>query len=80
MIRNKVKVTPMDNKMRETRFRWFGHVRRRSEDAPMIRCEKIGLKEYRRGKGRLKKSWNKVIKHYLKSLRLTEDMTQDRNL
>ena len=43
MIRNKVKVAPIDNKMREARLKWFGHVRKRSMDAFMRRCERIDL-------------------------------------
>lgn len=34
-IRNKVKVAPIKDKMKETRLRWFGHIKRRSEDAPV---------------------------------------------
>jgi len=44
--------------MRETRLRWFGHVKRRHEDAPMRRCERnqrMNLADCRRGRGRPKK-------------------------
>ena len=33
--------------MRETRLRWFDHVRRRGADAPMRRCEMINIQECR---------------------------------
>ncbi|KAM3199099.1 hypothetical protein P3L10_034251 [Capsicum annuum] len=33
-VREKVGVTPVECKMREARLRWFGHVKRRSMDAP----------------------------------------------
>jgi len=33
MITKKVGVTPIEDKMRETRLRWFGHIKRRSVDA-----------------------------------------------
>ena len=36
--------------------------------------------EYKRSRGRPKKSWNEVIRHDLKILGLVEDMTQDRRL
>jgi len=35
VIRNLVKVAPIEDKMREIRLRWFGHVKRRSVDAPV---------------------------------------------
>jgi len=50
MIRWRVKVAPIDDKMRETLLRWFGHVNRRSVNASMRRCETINLMNRRRGK------------------------------
>ena len=40
----------------------------------------IEYPEYSRGRGRPKKSWSEVIRHDLKTLRLVEDMAQDRKL
>jgi len=57
VIRGKVGVAPIEHKMRYTRLRWFGHVKRRSEEAPVTRCERLTLVDCRRGKGRLKKNW-----------------------
>ena len=59
--------------MRESRLRWFGHVRRRSVDDPVKRCESISLPEDRRGRGRPKKSWKEVIRYDFKFLGLSED-------
>ncbi|KAG5573813.1 hypothetical protein H5410_063579, partial [Solanum commersonii] len=36
-IDNKVRVDSVEDKMREARLRWFGHVKRRCTDAPMWR-------------------------------------------
>ncbi|XP_070035700.1 uncharacterized protein [Nicotiana tomentosiformis] len=55
VIRERVGVTPVDDKMREARLRWFGHVRRRSSDAPVRRCERLVLAVTRRVRGRPKK-------------------------
>jgi len=57
-----------------------GHVKRRNIDAPVRRCEMIDRPNYKRSKGRPKKSWIKVISHDLESLGLVEDMAQDRRL
>jgi len=40
-IRDLVKVVPIKDKMRETKLRWLGHVKRRSVDAPVRSCERI---------------------------------------
>ncbi|XP_070057152.1 uncharacterized protein [Nicotiana tomentosiformis] len=39
IIRDKVSVSPIEDKMREARLRWFGHVRRKSTNAPVRSCE-----------------------------------------
>ena len=66
--------------MRESRLRWFGHVKRRRMDVAVRRCESIKLLGCKRGRGRPKKSWQEVIKYGLKFIGLTEDMAQDRSL
>ena len=51
VIRDLVKVTPIEDKIKETRLRWFSHVKRRSVDAPMRRFERINVSEGKRGRG-----------------------------
>ena len=46
-------------------------------DAPVRRCERIDHPEYK-SRGKTKKSWSEVIRHDLKTLRLVEDMAQDK--
>jgi len=41
VIRGKLGVASIEDKIRDARFRWFGHIRRRSMDAPVRRCEKL---------------------------------------
>ena len=74
VIRGKTGVAFIENKIRETRLRWFGHIRRRPMDAPVRRCETIDRPDFRRSKGRLKKSWSEVIRHDVKTIGLVEDM------
>ncbi|XP_009628250.1 uncharacterized protein [Nicotiana tomentosiformis] len=61
-IRVKVSVSPTEDKMRESRLRWFEHVQRRSLDAPVMRCERLALTGIRRGRGRPKKYRGEVIR------------------
>jgi len=80
VIRERVVVAALEDKMRETRLRWFGHVKRRSVSASVRRREAIHLLHYRRGRGRPKMRWNEVVKSDIKSMGLMEDMAQDRKL
>ena len=78
-IRNKVGVAPIDEKMRETRLRWYGHVRRRPLDAPVRRVEhREQLDQIKRGRGRPKKTWKETIKNDMNYLNLNENMCFDR--
>ncbi|KAH0755077.1 hypothetical protein KY290_025347 [Solanum tuberosum] len=78
VIREKVGVASVVDKLREARLRWFGHVKRRSADAPVRRCEVMVVEGTRRGRGRPKKYWEEVIRQDLTMLHITEDMTLDR--
>lgn len=66
--------------MRETRFRWFSHVKRRSVNASVRRWERINIPACKRGRGRLKKSLDETIRDDLKVVGLTEDMAHDKRL
>jgi len=74
VVKDKVGVGLIEDETREARLTWFGHLRRRSMDAPVRRCEKIQLMGRRRGRGGPRKSWSEVIRHDLLTLGLTEDM------
>ncbi|XP_055808172.1 uncharacterized protein LOC129876703 [Solanum dulcamara] len=79
-IRDKVGVASVEDKMREIRLRWYGHVKRRDTDTPVRRCERLVMDGYRRGRGRPKKYWGEVIRQDMAQLQLTEDMTLDRRV
>ena len=49
VIREKVGVAPLENKMREARLKQFGHIKRRSVNAQVRMCETINLSSCRRG-------------------------------
>ncbi|XP_070056594.1 uncharacterized protein [Nicotiana tomentosiformis] len=80
VIRDKVGVASIEDKMREEWLRWFVHVRRRNTDAPMSRCERLILQGLQRGRGRPKKRWGEVIRQDMTRLQLTDDMTLDRKV
>jgi len=80
VIQNLVKVAPIEDRMREMRLRWVGHVKRRSVEVPVKKCEMISIPEGKRGRGRPKKSLEEVIRDDLKVVSLTEDLAQDKKL
>jgi len=80
LIRCKIGAASIEDKIKEARLRWFGHISRRNMDSPVKRCERIERPKYKRGRGRPKKSWSKVIRHDLKTLGLVDDMAQGRRL
>ena len=55
MIRERVGFTPIEDKLKETRLRWFGHVKRMIENEPVSKCEMISILGFRRGRGQSKK-------------------------
>ncbi|GJU07795.1 hypothetical protein Tco_1124225 [Tanacetum coccineum] len=78
VYRAELEVETIINKIREGRLRWFRHVRRRPQSAPVRRVEDLVVDSVRR-RGRPKLRWEDIVKHDLKELILSEDMTSDRN-
>ncbi|KAF3642557.1 hypothetical protein FXO37_22455 [Capsicum annuum] len=52
VTQDKVGVTYMVDKMRETRSRWFGHVMRRGSNALVRRCERLDIVSRNKGRGK----------------------------
>ena len=78
VIRERVGVASIQDKMRESRLRWFGHVQRRPLSALVCKCEFLDLGDFHRGRGRPKKSWKEVIRYDLFLLDFPEVMAMDR--
>ena len=78
IIRNKVGVVPIEEKMNETRLKWFGYVRR-SRDALVRRVDEMEQLVKKRGRGRPKKTLGEILKFDMKCMGLNEDMTKDKN-
>ncbi|PHU23535.1 hypothetical protein BC332_08642 [Capsicum chinense] len=68
IIREKVGVVSVEDKMREVRLRWFGHVMRRGTDAPVHRCERLALDGFKRDRDRPRKYRREVIRRDMEQL------------
>ena len=77
-IRRLVGIAPIEDKMRENRLRWFGHIGCRPMDAPARRVEKIDFEQGKKLRGRPKMTWMEVVKKDIKLLELEERMVADR--
>ncbi|KAL6577233.1 hypothetical protein OROMI_011509 [Orobanche minor] len=80
VIREKVRVASIEDKMMENRLRWFGHVRRRPVDAPVRRLESWGTSNIVKGRGRPKKTWIKLIENDTRFLGIRESMAMERQI
>ena len=77
-IREKVGVAPIEEKMTETRLRWFGHVLRRPLEAPVRRVDQMVFSPIRRRRGRPQRTLGEVIRRDLIINDLHQDMVFDR--
>ncbi|KAL6504018.1 hypothetical protein OROGR_025941 [Orobanche gracilis] len=80
VIREKVRVASIEDKMMENRLRWFGHVRRRPVDAPVRRLESWRTINIVKGRGRSKKTWIKLIENDMRFLGIGESMAMERQI
>ncbi|PKA52388.1 ataxia telangiectasia mutated family protein [Apostasia shenzhenica] len=77
-IRKKIGVAPIEDKLRESRLRWFGHLNRRPIEAPVRKIELLDFAHVQRERGRQKKTWQETIKSDLSYLDLDKNMVTDR--
>ena len=78
VIRSKVGVAPIEDKVREGRLRWYGHVQRRPLEAPVRAWEDILIPNTRRGRGRPRITWTEVVRNDILHLRLQESLISNR--
>ena len=58
-IRDRLEIAPIKEKLVQHRLRWFGHVQRRSLEAPVHYGVLSQATNMRRGKGRPKLTWER---------------------
>ncbi|PVH47896.1 hypothetical protein PAHAL_4G180500 [Panicum hallii] len=78
-IRDRVGVAPIEEKLIQHRLRWFGHVQRRSPEAPVrSRVLKRG-DNVKRGRGRPRLTWDETVKRDLKEWNIAKELAMDRS-
>ncbi|GJT88940.1 hypothetical protein Tco_1070657 [Tanacetum coccineum] len=78
VFRTVLEVETIISKMREGRLKWFGHVRRKPQQA-LVRRVKALIVNGKRRRGRPKLRWEDRLKLDMKELLLSEDITSNRN-
>ena len=69
----KIRVVPIDEKMRENRLKWFSHVQMRVINALLRKNEFIQVERIKKGRGRLKITLVETVKKDLSMKEATEN-------
>ena len=77
-IRDSMRVHCVEQKMRESRLRWFGHVSRKPRDDLVSRVRDMEMGS-RRGRGKPKMRWDSVLKKDMEYCGIKKEMVQDRD-
>ena len=78
-IRDRLGVAPIEEKLVQYRLRWFGHVQRRPQEAPVRSRILSQDSNVKRGRGRPKLTWVETIKEDLKGWNISKDLALDRS-
>jgi hypothetical protein len=78
-IRDRVGVTPIEEKLIQHRLRWFGHVQRRPPEAPVHSGVLKRTDNVKNGRGRPKLTWDESVKRDLKEWNISKDLAMDRS-
>ncbi|XP_063540752.1 uncharacterized protein LOC134749665 [Cydia strobilella] len=71
MVKKKLQVAPVTEKIKESRLRWFGHVMRRPENHVVKKC--LSMAAAKGGRGRPVTTWLTNVRRDMKELGLSSD-------
>ena len=71
-------VALIEDKIRENRLWWFGHIQRRPLEALVKKSDLLIIYSNDRGRGRLKLTWIEIIKKDITIYNLSADRDLDR--
>ena len=77
-IRGFLGIAPIEDKIKERRLTWYGHVMRRPPTAPIRRCLDMQVSVGRRQRGRPSKTWIKAVKEDILDLEIRDGLWEDR--
>ncbi|KAG2555755.1 hypothetical protein PVAP13_8NG030600 [Panicum virgatum] len=79
VIRDRIGVAPIEEKLTQHRLRWFGHVQRRPPDAPVCNGVLERVDNVKRGRCRPKLTWDESVKRDLKDWNISKEIVLDRS-
>ncbi|KAG2594592.1 hypothetical protein PVAP13_5KG006512 [Panicum virgatum] len=79
VIRDRVGVAPIEEKLTQHRLRWFGHVQRKPPEAPVCNGVLERVDNVNRGRGRPKLTWDESVKRDLKDWNISKEIVLNRS-
>ena len=70
-------IVGVEKRVRRCRLRWFGHVKRKSDDDWVSKCRRL-IVEGQRGRDRGRKTWMECVVEDMERLKLRKEDAQDR--
>ena len=79
VIRERVGVAPIEEKLTQHRLRWFGHIQRRPPEASVRSGVLKYVDKIKRGRGRPKLTCDESVKRDLKYWNISKEVALDRS-
>jgi len=79
VIRDRVRVAPIEEKLTQHWLRWFGHVQRRPLVAPVHSGLLKRVDNVKKGRWRPKLTWDEAVKRDLKDWNISKEVVLDRS-